>query len=144
VIHNRAVPVAGVLPELYYFDAGKAIEWLSRVFGFEVHYIVPEDGGSVHTAQLRLGNAYIMVRNRRDRQPVPNEVGGCTQQLMVIVEDVDRHYAHAKAEGAELIGEPVDQIYGEREYEVIDLDGHRWMFSQHIADIDPLEMFPRA
>ena len=56
---------------------------------------------------------------------------------MVIVDDVDAHYARAVAAGAEILAEPTDMEYGEREYTALDLDGHRWTFAQHIADVDP-------
>ncbi len=30
-------------------------------------------------------------------------------------------------------------VYGERQYGLEDLDGHRWLFSQHARDVDPKE-----
>jgi hypothetical protein len=32
---------------------------------------------------------------------------------------------------------PTDFPYGERQYTVEDLAGHRWTFTQSIADVDP-------
>ncbi len=138
---NRSVPVSGVLPEIYYRNADMALPWLTRVFGFEAHYIVPEDDGSIHTAQLRLGEAYVMIRTERSGSSSPVTAGTSTHLLMVIVDDVDAHYKRAVAEGAGTDSAPVDQIYGEREYTARDLDGNRWTFAQHIADVDPIAMF---
>jgi uncharacterized glyoxalase superfamily protein PhnB len=141
MINNRAVPVFGVLPELYYQDADGAVRWLCDVFGFEVHYVVPEEDGSVHTAQLQLGNAYVMVRGEKEQSQSPATSGVHTQSLMVVVTDVEAHHRHSTSRGANLVVDLTDQAYGEREYKVLDHEGHVWVFSQHIADVDPLAMF---
>jgi uncharacterized glyoxalase superfamily protein PhnB len=56
---------------------------------------------------------------------------------MVRVEDVDAHCARARAHGAQVLAEPTDHPYGERQYEVADLAGHRWTFTQTTADVAP-------
>ena len=138
---NRSVPTDAVLPHLYYVDADAALAWLSRVFGFVERYRVPEDDGRIHIAQLQLGPALVMIRYARDGELSPRTAGGGTQSLMVLVDDVDAHHARAAAAGAQVIAEPTDQVYGEREYKVFDLDGHRWTFAQHIEDVDPASIF---
>jgi uncharacterized glyoxalase superfamily protein PhnB len=30
-------------------------------------------------------------------------------------------------------------MYGEKQYGVEDLEGHRWLFSQHVRDVSPEE-----
>lgn len=40
---------------------------------------------------------------------------------------------------ARILHPPTDYPYGERQYEVEDLAGHRWTFSQTIADVAPEE-----
>ena len=47
--------------------------------------------------------------------------------VLVYVEDVDEHYARAKAAGAVILSEPEDGPPARR-YRVEDLEGHRWMF----------------
>ena len=59
--------------------------------------------------------------------------------LTVIVEDVDVHCRRAKREGATIWEELHETVYGEKQYSVEDLDGHRWLFSQHARDVDPKE-----
>ena len=49
--------------------------------------------------------------------------------LVILVEDVDAHFARAKAAGARIQSEPADQPYGQREYGVLDAEGHRWWFA---------------
>jgi len=40
-------------------------------------------------------------------------------------------------EVVEWLAPPTDYPYGERQYSAEDLGGHRWTFSQSIADVDP-------
>ena len=51
--------------------------------------------------------------------------------------DVDAICARARAHGARVVQEPVEQVYGEREGTVEDLAGHRWQFTQAIRDVTP-------
>jgi len=53
------------------------------------------------------------------------------------VADVQRHHDHAAACGAEILQAPVEHPFGERQYVVRDPGGHRWTFSQTIADKHP-------
>jgi uncharacterized glyoxalase superfamily protein PhnB len=36
-----------------------------------------------------------------------------------------------------VLSEPTTYPFGERQYSVIDIGGHRWTFTQTVADIDP-------
>jgi uncharacterized glyoxalase superfamily protein PhnB len=56
---------------------------------------------------------------------------------MVRVSDATSHYERAKQHGARILREPADYPYGERQYTVEDHAGHRWTFSQSIADVAP-------
>lgn len=44
------------------------------------------------------------------------------------VDDLDAHFAHAKAAGAAIVSEIQQQGY--RAYTAEDLEGHRWTFAQ--------------
>lgn len=59
--------------------------------------------------------------------------------VMVRVEDVDCHYERACRAQAHILHPPANSPYGERQYSVADLAGHRWHFSQSLADVDPSE-----
>ena len=53
------------------------------------------------------------------------------------VDDVDAHYAHARANGATITMEPKVSDYGEeywtdKTYGVLDLEGHHWWFCQRL------------
>lgn len=56
---------------------------------------------------------------------------------MVRVENADQHHERALRCGARILHPPTDYRYGEPQYEVEDLAGHRWTTSQTIADVAP-------
>jgi uncharacterized glyoxalase superfamily protein PhnB len=129
VIENRSVPSATVIPELAYADVGEACDWLCRAFGFRERLRIGD-----HRAQLTYGDgAVIVIQSRADAAPDRSHA------LLVRVEDADRHRDQAEAAGARILDEPIDYPYGERQYNAEDLGGHRWTFSQSIADVDPAE-----
>jgi uncharacterized glyoxalase superfamily protein PhnB len=59
--------------------------------------------------------------------------------VTVRVEDARAHCARARAHGARILMEPTDFEYGERHYSAEDSAGHRWTFSETLADVDPAE-----
>jgi uncharacterized glyoxalase superfamily protein PhnB len=123
---NRSMPPGVVIPELAYADVREAVTWLCRVFGFRERLRIGD-----HRAQLVFGEGSIVVTK------VGGEVGTQGHAVMVRVADVDGHYERAKEAGATVVSAPTDYPYGERQYGVEDLGGHRWTFSQMIADVDP-------
>ncbi len=129
-------PVATIIPCMYYRDAPAAIRWLCKAFGFEEHLVVPGEDQTIAHAQLRYGNGMIMLGSTGDGEfqalmRQPEEAGGSTQAAYMIVADVDRHYARAKAEGAEIVVEIADQHYGGRVYTCRDPEGHVWSFGSY-------------
>jgi uncharacterized glyoxalase superfamily protein PhnB len=85
-----------------------------------------------------LGNAHIMISGPREgRFEPPGNLGLGTQMLTIIVPDVEAHHANTKQQGATIWEELQETVYGERQYGVADLEGHRWLFSQHARDVDP-------
>ncbi|MGC2619103.1 MAG: VOC family protein [Acidobacteriaceae bacterium] len=137
-MRNRSVPVETVMPHVVYQNLPEAMAWLSRVFGFEEHFRYGEGPSG---AQFWAGRAYLMVRGARGegaaREKSPRELGFGTQSLTIFVDDVDGHYARTKAEGAEIVEEPHETVYGEYQYAAKDLDGHLWLFSRHAKDLRP-------
>ena len=133
---NRSVPVNTVLPHVIYQNLPEAITWLNRVFGLEEYYRygAPPAGGQIHA-----GKAVIQVRQARRPQQSPAQLGYGTQSLTIFLDDVDGHYARAKAEDAKILEEPHETEYGEYQYAAEDLDGHHWLFSRHATDRSPEE-----
>ena len=131
LLTNRSMPSATVIPELAYPDVRAAVAWLCRWFGFQERLRIGE-----HRAQLVLGDGAVIVVGLPlpyDGQAPPESRHAVT----VRVDDVDAHYRHVEASGARTCGPPVDYPYGERQYSALDPGGHRWTFSQSVADVDP-------
>jgi len=120
------MPPGPVIPELPYADVSAAARWLCDAFGFRERLRI----GS-HRIQVHVGNGSIVV--------VEGDTGatGPGSRVMVPVDDVDGHYARSKAAGVKLLGEPTTFPFGERQYSAVDIGGHRWTFTQSVADSDP-------
>jgi uncharacterized glyoxalase superfamily protein PhnB len=131
---NRSIPAATVVPVLTYPDVQEAVAWLSEAFGFVERVRIGEN----HRAQLRFGDGAVIVADvRGDRRPP--RPGESTHTVLVRIEDARAHCERARAHGARILTEPTDWEYGERQYEAEDPAGHRWLFSQTLADVAPEE-----
>jgi uncharacterized glyoxalase superfamily protein PhnB len=137
MVTNRSAPTSTIVPILIYEDVGQAIDWLCRAFGFSERLRAERDGVIGH-AQLAVAEGAIMLGRQGGpfRSPQGNEI---SQYVHVTVADVDRHFEHAKQCGARVVQSPTDTPFGERQYTVQDHAGHRWTFSQHVADVAPEE-----
>jgi uncharacterized glyoxalase superfamily protein PhnB len=132
---NRSVPTDIVLPHVMYQDLSAAIAWLGLAFGFAEHY---HYGEPMSGAQVCLGRAVVMLKQAHGHAS-PAKLGFGTQSLTIFIEDVEAHYARAKAAGAKILEEPHETVYGEFQYAVEDLDGHHWLFSRHARDLSPAD-----
>jgi uncharacterized glyoxalase superfamily protein PhnB len=124
---------ANIIPSMRYRDAGAAIDWLCRAFGFERHLVVPGENGTIAHAELVYRGGMIMLGSVRDdafgRLEQPATKGQpVTQSAYVVVEDADTHYARAKAAGAEIVMDLEDKGYGGRGYSCRDPEGQLWSF----------------
>ena len=131
---NRSIPVPTVIPVLTYPDVREAVAWLGAAFGFTERLRIGEN----HRSQLNAGDGAVIVADvHGDRRPPrPGEV---THSVMVRVEDAHGHCERARRHGARIVMEPTDFEYGERQYAAEDPFGHRWTFSQTLADVAPEE-----
>ena len=128
-----------IFPRLAYADEAAALEYLVRVFQLVEIREARTDFGDHFLAWLRIGGDGVVMVGRANadvhRIHSPHDLGGTTIQLMVRVNNVDEHYAHARREGADITMELNDAFYGERRYEATDLEGHRWHFAEPLEDV---------
>lgn len=134
-------------------DAAAEIAWLCEVFGFELRLKVEGDGGRIEHSELTYGDGLVMVGqelsdaekskpSHRQWKPFmrsPQSAGGCTQAMMIFVDDADAHCAHARSKGARIISEPETHDYGDaywadRSYAAVDPEGHLWWLTQRLRD----------
>jgi uncharacterized glyoxalase superfamily protein PhnB len=128
--YNPAEGFDRIMPGLYYDDVAAALEWLGEAFRLQEHlrWTDPETGAVRH-AEMRYGSdAFIELSDG------PHNAG-----LLVIVDDVDDHYANAQARGAEITSPLEDKPWGLRQYACKDHAGHQWGFGQWIRDVPPEE-----
>ena len=96
--------------------------------------------GKIGLTEMRLGAGQVMIGGEEGHGLAsPASVGGRTQMVMAYVDRIDEHCARAKAAGAEIAMELADRPWGDRRYEALDLEGHRWYFAEHVRDVDPAE-----
>ena len=125
-------------PALFYKDPFAALDWLEAAFGFERTMLITEADGSFGHSQMSFGDGYIMVGSEwSDFTASPSSVGGKnTQYNHVRLEDgLDAHCERARAAGATIVREPVDEFYGDRVYMAKDPEGHVWSFSQTVRAV---------
>jgi len=141
MIRNRSAPPGPIVPVLIYDDVSRAIEWLCGAFGFRERLrTLPEPDGSIHHAQLAVGEGAVMLNGRtaaeRNESTAPRAAAFNTG-FFVGVEDVDAHCERARQFGAKILRLPKTAEFGERQYTAEDLAGNEWTFSQSVADVDP-------
>jgi uncharacterized glyoxalase superfamily protein PhnB len=131
---SRTTGSASVVPELVYADVGEAVDWLCAAFGFTELW---RAGG--HRARVAFGNGLVIVADADTQhgRVVPDRTGVHSHAVTVKVDNVDEHCDRARQRGARIVSAPADYPYGERQYTAEDLAGHRWTFTQAIADLAP-------
>ncbi|MGA2729571.1 MAG: VOC family protein [Terracidiphilus sp.] len=119
------MPPCTVIPVLIYPDPSVAADWLCAAFGFTVRLRIAN-----HRIQMRAGNGCITIA---EGNVAPNN----SHIVQIRIEDANAHCERARQHGARILTEPVDHVYGERQYNAEDFAGHRWDFTQTIADVAP-------
>jgi uncharacterized glyoxalase superfamily protein PhnB len=117
--------IARVSIALYYEDPAGAARWLARVFQLGSWSGLPAEGEDSSWIELHHGNVAILLFGL-DGQRVQD--APITHEPWVYVDDLDGHFAHAKAAGATIVFD-IEQ-HGYRAYTAEDLEGRRWSFVQ--------------
>lgn len=122
---NRSVPPCPVIPVLIYPDPSAAAEWLSKAFGFTVRLRIAN-----HRIQMKAGEGCFTIA---EGEVAPNR----SHITQVRIEDAHAHCERARQNGAVILTEPTDHMYGERQYNAQDFHGHYWDFTETISDVEP-------
>jgi uncharacterized glyoxalase superfamily protein PhnB len=100
--------------------------------------VVPGENNTIAHVQLNLGNGMIMLGSAQNGSKwgklvkQPDEIGGFeTQSSYLVVADADAVYAGARAAGAEIVIDVMDEDYGGRGYCCRDLEGRLWNVGTH-------------
>lgn len=120
-----------IIPLLTYRDIEAAHDFLVDAFGFASGGFERDAEGRVVHGEVRAGDLTIWLHRVTAEHGLDSPLSSDVSHagLVMHVDDVDRHYERARAAGARVEGAPADQPYGQREYGVRDLEGHRWWFA---------------
>ena len=129
-----------VIPMISYEDGAAAMDWLATAFGFhERTRMIGRDGRLSH-GEMEAGGGLVMLATpgpdyrspKRHRETCEqarkwSAVPWIVDGVLVYVDDLDAHFARAKAAGANILSEIEEGPPGRR-YRAEDLEGHRWFF----------------
>jgi uncharacterized glyoxalase superfamily protein PhnB len=105
-------------------NVGATMAFLERAFGFTRGVVLPDGAGQVRYAEMRHGDAAVMLVPRGDGTAATSGAAA----LYTYVNDVDRAAEQARNAGAG-VGEPEDRPWGDRTVVVTDPDGYRWVLA---------------
>jgi uncharacterized glyoxalase superfamily protein PhnB len=129
VVEQRTVFGPSIIPHLWYGDQDRALVFLQRALGFELHFTAPEPGGGVH-AELRIGRGFVMVGPRhapRHGFSTPREIGDVnTGAVYIATPDTDELFERALEAGAAVLAAPHVTEWGSRDFTVRDPEGYLW------------------
>jgi PhnB protein len=123
-----------IIPYLFYRDVGAALDWLARAFGFTETMRVSTPRGGVHGEMIFDGRRIMMGQGAAELKMLSvSDTTAATQGVFIYLDDVDAHYQHAKAAGAE-IDKPLEDLPYGRSYTARDPEGHPWFFTTPPAE----------
>jgi PhnB protein len=108
-----------VMPYLILPDAWAFLDFTSTVFHAELLSKHMHDDGSIMHAEVRIGDATIMIGQSSEQFP-PQPAG-----LFIYVKDADASYARALKEGATSLMPLEDKEYG-RTCGIVDTNNNTW------------------
>jgi uncharacterized glyoxalase superfamily protein PhnB len=119
-----------------YVDAPAALGWLEQALGFETTMRWDSPDGTLAHAELRLGEAAIIVfaddqSYDRMRPKANDAVGHGTYLAMADNAAVDAVWERALAAGATPVWKPETTEWGNYRCRVRDLEGYEWSFGTH-------------
>ena len=105
-------------------NVGASMAFLEKAFGFTRGVVLPGADGQVRYAEMRHGDAVLMLVPKGDATTATGGVAA----LYTYVEDVDRALTRARDAGAGTSAAE-DKPWGDRVATVIDPDGYRWVLA---------------
>jgi uncharacterized glyoxalase superfamily protein PhnB len=129
-------PRPSIVPQVPYEDIGAALVFLQHAFGFREipsSRILHEE--AVIHAMVEVGDGVIGIGSQGAHGArSPQSTGMASQYITVYIDDVQAHYQRALAAGARIARDPREHSWGDRSYEALDPEGHRWRFYQRTRE----------
>jgi uncharacterized glyoxalase superfamily protein PhnB len=133
-------------PHIIVNDAAKAIDFYKRAFNAEEIACLPDPGGKIMHAQIKIGDSHVMIADEYPDMGVrsPLAIGGSAVTLNLYVPDVDKVFNQAVGAGATAAMPVADQFWGDRYGKLTDPFGHHWSVATHTEDLTAEEIAERA
>lgn len=136
-----------VIPMISYEDGVAALEWLAKAFGFRERARMCDSSGRLMHGELEVAEGEVVMlasptpdyqgpkrhRENCERAKKWSSVPWIIDGVLVLVDDIDAHFEHAKASGAAILSEIEEGPPGRR-YRAEDLEGHRWFFLERASE----------
>jgi PhnB protein len=121
-----------VSPYLIYEDAARAVEYLTRTFGFKERLAQPGAAGRRHYELVLGDDGLVMLGQGSDTFRGLKSLDIYPPALIhVYVGNVEELYERAKAAGAD-VTDLEDSPAGDRRFTATDPEGQMWVFAQRV------------
>ena len=131
-----------VIPMIAYEDGPRAMDWLTKAFGFRERARMTAADGRLSHGEMEAGDGVVMLatpspdyhgpkkhRNSCEQARKWSAVPYIIDGVLVYVKDVGAHHDRARDAGATILSAVEADENGKR-YRAEDLEGHRWMFME--------------
>ncbi|WP_186647169.1 VOC family protein [Fluviispira vulneris] len=125
-----------LLPYLAVRDAKQSLDFYKKAFGFKSK-TKPGKDGQIHHAEMTYKNNTLFMfapegaMGDKAKSPA-SSLNPPPNMLYVYVDNVDKFYKNAIANGARGTMEPEDTYWGDRMCALVDIDGYAWGFGKLI------------
>jgi len=127
-----------LIPYLTVSSPDESVAFYQDVCQFNLLSEPKIENNKILHAEMGLGEAVIMMgaEGACGSTQLSPKVSGTQAplNLYIYVPDVDAHYAHAKKHGAKIAKAPEDMFWGDRFYQLEDIDGYQWCFATHVGE----------
>ena len=125
----------GVQPVLPVPDVAAAADWMVRVLGFQIDFLIedPPTYGRVKLGDRTWGDP-IYIHLRLAQEPIHP----CGETRLHVGHDIDGLHSHALAQSATVLQTPADQPWGLREMVLQAPGGHCLVLGAELAPAAPV------
>lgn len=114
---------------LFVADPEALVNFLQKAFyAEEINRSINETNGDISNVILKIGDSCFMISQAR------GQFEGMRTAFYLYVEDVDTMYQNALAQGAEVVFEPTDMPYEDRQGGIVDPAGNYWWISKRLVE----------
>lgn len=122
-------------PQLFLSNVADGIFFYEKAFGATVIRQWTNDDGSIHVAELQIGDALFHLHEevQKKGELSPATLTGTSVIIGLFTKDPDALYNSAVAAGATILSPLQDHDYNYRQGTVADPFGHHWMIEKRIG-----------